>query len=109
MKIPIHRLPLRGMFAIITKLPHYLRLAFRLMRDRRAPALHKAFLIVIGVYVAVPIDFIPEAILPPLGYAEDLLLLLLGVHNLIRFSPPHVVKEHARSIAGLNNDGETRA
>ena len=107
MRIPIHRLPIRGFFAIISKLPKYIRLAFRLLFERRAPLLHKIFLVGATVYVVSPFDLIPEAILPPFGYAEDIVILLLAVHNLIRFTPAEVGKEHARTIVGLG-DGTSR-
>ena len=104
MRIPIHRLPLRAFFAILTKLPQYVRLAYRLLFESRAPLLHRIFLIAASVYVVSPFDLIPEALLPPLGFAEDIVILLLAVHNLIRFTPPEVVKEHARTIVGLGED-----
>ncbi|MBK35048.1 MAG: hypothetical protein CME26_05890 [Gemmatimonadetes bacterium] len=103
MRIPIHRLPLRGFFAIVTKLPQYIRLAFRLLFEPKAPLLHRIFLVGATIYVVSPFDLIPEAILPPLGLAEDIVILLLAVHNLIRFTPSEVVKEHARTIAGLED------
>ena len=108
MRIPIHRLPLRGFFAIVTKLPKYIRLAFRLLFERRAPFIHRLFLIGATIYVVSPFDLIPEAILPPFGFAEDIVILLLAVHNLIRFTPAEVVKEHARTIVGLGEDETSR-
>ncbi len=108
MRIPIHRLPLRGFFAIVTKLPQYVRLAFRLLFERRAPILHRIFLVFATIYVVSPFDIIPEAILPPLGLVEDVVILLLAVHNLIRFTPAEIVKEHARTIVGLGEDETSR-
>lgn len=99
MRIPISRLPLRGMFAIMSKLPKYVRLSFRLMGDSRVPWHHKLFYGGIIIYVASPFDLIPDFIFPPLGYAEDIVLYLVALHNLIKFSPPEVVKEHAEKLA----------
>ena len=87
------------MFAIITKLPQYVRLSFRLMADSRVPFHLKLVYAGILVYVVSPFDLIPEAILPPLGYAEDIVLFLVGLHNLIKFSPTEVVTEHAEALA----------
>jgi uncharacterized membrane protein YkvA (DUF1232 family) len=99
MRIPISRLPLRGMFAIVARLPQYVRLSFRLMADARVPFHLKLVYAGILIYVVSPFDLIPEAIFPPLGYAEDIVLFLIGLHNLIKFSPTEVVKEHAEILA----------
>ncbi len=99
MRIPISRLPLKGMFAIVARLPQYVRLSFRLMYDPRVPWHLKAVYAGILVYVVSPFDLIPEAILPPLGFVEDIVIYLVGLHNLVKFSPTEVVKEHAEKLA----------
>ncbi|MEE2754433.1 MAG: DUF1232 domain-containing protein [Candidatus Latescibacterota bacterium] len=99
MRIPITRLPLRGMFAIVARLPQYVRLSFRLMSDSRVPLHLKLVYAAIILYVVSPFDLIPEFVFPPLGYAEDIVLFLIGLHNLIKFSPAEVVKEHAEILA----------
>lgn len=109
MRIPISSLPLRGMFAIVARLPTYIRLSFRLLIDSRVAWYHKVFYIGIILYVVSPFDLIPEAIFPPLGYAEDLVLYLLALHNLVKYSPPEVVKEHAEKLAGRDDTGNTSA
>ena len=99
MRIPFTSLPLRGMFAIIARLPQYVRLSFRLLGDGRVPFHLRLVYICILIYVVSPFDLIPEAILPPLGFIEDIVLFLFGLHNLIKFSPADVVKEHAEKLA----------
>ena len=106
MRIPISRLPLRGMFAIVARLPQYVRLSFRLMVDARVPWHLKLFYAGIIVYFVSPFDLIPEAIFPPLGYVEDIVLYLIALHNLIKFSPPEVVKEHAERLAKKRGSGD---
>jgi uncharacterized membrane protein YkvA (DUF1232 family) len=103
MRIPISRLPLRGMFAIVTRMPMYIRLSFKLMADARVPWHLKLFYGAIIVYVVSPFDLIPEAIFPPLGYAEDIVLYLVALHNLVKFSPSEVVREHAERLAGKDD------
>lgn len=90
---------MRGLFSIITRLPHYLRLAWRLLWDPRIPGLPKLFVILAVIYGLSPIDLIPEALLPPLGFGEDLVLLFLSIRNLIVHSPPEIVQQHAKDIA----------
>jgi len=87
------------MFAIVVRLPQYIRLSFRLLTDPRVRWHLKLFYIGILVYVASPFDLIPEAILPPLGYAEDIVLYLVALHNLVKFSPTEVVEEHVQRMA----------
>ncbi len=105
MRIPISRLPLRGMFAIVVRLPQYVRLSFRLMVDARVPWNLKLFYAGIIVYFVSPVDLIPD-FFPPLGYTEDIVLYLIALHNLIKFSPPEVVKEHAESLAKKRGSGD---
>ena len=104
MRIPLSRLPLRGLFAIIVRLPQYIRLSFRLLFESRVPWHLKLFYIGVLLYVVSPFDLIPEAIFPPLGFAEDIVLYLVALHNLIKFSPSNVVKEHAEQLAGKPDD-----
>lgn len=89
----------RGIFSIITRLPQYLRLAWRLFWDARVPMLPKVFVVLAVLYGLSPFDLIPEIILPHLGFGEDIALNILAIRNLIAASPPEVVREHARNIA----------
>lgn len=108
MRIPFFRLPLRGMFAIVARLPTYIRLSFRLLVDPRVPWHLKLFYGCVILYVVSPFDLIPEAILPPLGYVEDVVIYLFALHNLIKFSPPEVVKAHAEKLAGKDGDDDSQ-
>ena len=89
---------MRGLLSILFKLPTYLRLAWRLMWDPRAPLIPKLFLAVIILYALSPFDLVPEAVLPHFGWGEDLLFLILGIRNLIQLSPPEIVTQHAKEI-----------
>jgi len=88
-----------GLLSIVRHLPKYLRLSWRLMRDPRVPRLPKAFVVAVIAYGVLPLDLLPEALVPHFGYAEDILLFLVAIRNLVWGSPPHVVTEHARQIA----------
>ncbi len=90
---------MRGVFSIIRRLPQYLRLAWRLFWDARVPLLPKVLVILAVLYGLSPFDLIPEAILPHLGFGEDIALNILAIRNLIAASPPDIVREHARTIA----------
>ncbi len=90
---------IRGIFSIITRLPQYLRLAWRLFWDARVPLLPKVIAILAVLYGLSPFDLIPEILLPHLGFGEDIAINILAIRNLIAASPPEVVREHARNIA----------
>lgn len=81
----------------------YGRLVSRLMRDRRVPLRLKAFVIGAIVYVASPVDLVPEILIPLIGVADDAAILLLAVHTLIARAPREIVEEHALAISGLGS------
>ncbi|MBT3602372.1 MAG: DUF1232 domain-containing protein [Candidatus Latescibacteria bacterium] len=92
-------LRMRGVASIILKLPQYLRLSWRLLWDQRTPTGSKVWVMLAVAYAISPLDFIPDFVLPIIGYGEDLALVILSLRNLINSSPPELVKEHAKNIA----------
>ena len=90
---------MRGFLSIILHLPRYLRLAWRLMWDTRTPGYLKLIVILAVIYFISPIDLIPEGLIPQIGFGDDIFFLAFAIRNLIAYSPPEVVKEHARAIA----------
>ena len=87
----ILRLPLRDK----------LRLALALVRERRIPLLVRAVPPALVLYLAMPLDIIPDFI-PVIGHLDDALVLLLGMALLLRFTPRAVLEEH---IARLEAEG----
>jgi len=78
------------------------RLAWRLFRERRIPLLARVIIPVVVLHLAMPLDIIPDFI-PVLGYLDDLLIVLVGVWALLRFTPRAVVEEH---VAALEHERE---
>lgn len=70
-----------------------LRLVARLLADRRVPLWVKAIVPVLVLYLAMPLDLIPD-FLPVIGHLDDAFVLLLGVAFFVRFTPVTVVEEH---------------
>jgi uncharacterized membrane protein YkvA (DUF1232 family) len=66
-----------------------------LMRDPRVPWPAKIIAAAVVVYVASPIDLIPDFI-PVLGHVDDLLVAIIGGALLLKSVPRHVVEEHLR-------------
>ena len=74
-------------------LPNLVKLVGRLLKDPRVPRRSKVTLGLAAVYVASPIDLIPEVI-PVIGWADDIIFVLLAIDSLIERAGPEVVEEH---------------
>jgi uncharacterized membrane protein YkvA (DUF1232 family) len=74
-----------------------LRLAWRLLRDRRMPVLVKAVIPALVAYLLMPLDIIPDFI-PVIGQLDDLLLIALAVGLVFRFAPVELLDEHIRRL-----------
>jgi uncharacterized membrane protein YkvA (DUF1232 family) len=82
------------MARIVVKLPTYARMVWGLVRDPRTPIGLKAMLAAALAYVVMPVDLIPDVI-PILGQADDLTVLLLVLDMFIQNAPPEVRAEHS--------------
>lgn len=85
---------------IISKIlvaPRLLQLVYSLMRDSRVPRRTKLRMIGGLVYLVIPFDIMPESVLPaPIGYADDIIVLLQALRKLVVDVDPQVVAEHWR-------------
>jgi uncharacterized membrane protein YkvA (DUF1232 family) len=72
-------------------------LLWRLLKDRRVPWWARALLPALLLYLAMPVDLIPDFI-PVLGHLDDLLVVLLVVAVLLRAVPPEATEEHLSSL-----------
>jgi uncharacterized membrane protein YkvA (DUF1232 family) len=79
---------------IVWKLPTYTRMVWGIVRDPRTPLPLKALLAAALAYVIVPIDLVPDVI-PIIGQADDLTVLLLVLDLFIQNAPRDVREEHA--------------
>jgi uncharacterized membrane protein YkvA (DUF1232 family) len=83
----------RRLARLIWKLPTYARVIWGLARDPRTPLPLKGLLGAALLYLAVPLDLIPDAI-PILGQADDLTVLMLVLDLFIANAPADVRREH---------------
>ena len=86
------RLAARQLFALV---PNLLRLARDLIRDPRVPRSSKILLGGAAVWIASPIDLLPEFI-PFLGPLDDVVVVLLVLRHVVRRAGADVVREHWR-------------
>lgn len=92
-------------------LPNILKLVGRLVLDPRVPRRSKITLGMAAAYVMSPVDLIPEMI-PVVGWADDILLVMFAIDSLIDRAGSDVVDEHwdgpgdllslVREIVGLS-------
>ena len=80
---------------LITLLPNLIRLFRGLLGDERVPRSSKALLLIGALWLASPIDLIPE-FLPGIGALDDAVIAGLLLRHLVRRAGPDVVRDHWR-------------
>ena len=91
-------------------LPDLVRLLRRLAADTSLPAGTRARVVMLGVYLALPIDLVPD-FLPVVGYADDVVVVILVLRSVTRRAGPEALDRHwpgtpeglrtLRTLAGL--------
>src|SRR5947207_8303927 len=76
-------------------LPNLIRLFGGLLRDARVPLRAKIVLAVASVWLASPIDLIPEFI-PIVGSLDDAVVAALALRFVLRITDGAIVREHWR-------------
>jgi uncharacterized membrane protein YkvA (DUF1232 family) len=70
-----------------------LALALALARDSRIPLAVRGLPVLTVLYLAMPLDIVPDFI-PVLGQLDDVLVVILAVAVLFRFTPRAVIESH---------------
>ncbi|HJP65986.1 MAG TPA: DUF1232 domain-containing protein [Actinomycetota bacterium] len=78
---------------LVTLVPNLVRLFNGLVRDPRVPRRSKALLALGAIWLASPIDLIPEFI-PVLGPLDDAVVAALILRYLVRTAGPEVIAAH---------------
>lgn len=94
-------------------MPNIVKLVGRLLKDPRVPRRAKITLGLAAAYVASPVDLIPE-IVPVIGWADDIIILMFALDSLIERAGEEVVQEHwdgpgdllslVRDVVGLSRN-----
>jgi len=79
---------------ILLVAPDLFHLLCKLIVDKRVPAAHKARLAAAVVYFVSPLDFLPEALLGPVGYLDDVAVAAYALSSLINAGHGELAKEH---------------
>ncbi len=90
----------------VLMIPNLVKLIARLLADPRVPRRSKMALAAAAAYVVSPIDLIPEVI-PVIGWADDLIFIMMALDALVARSGPEIVEEHwdgPNDLLGLIED-----
>jgi len=79
------------------ELVQQVKLAYNLMLDPRVHPLTKLIPVVALGYLLLPTDVIPD-IIPVLGQADDVVVLMMGLRLFFEFAPATVVQEHLQKL-----------
>ncbi|WP_216622106.1 YkvA family protein [Mycolicibacterium fortuitum] len=74
-------------------LPDLLRLIRRLAADKSLPRGVRIRLALLAIYLALPIDLIPDFI-PVLGYADDAIIVTVVLRSVVRHAGLDAVRAH---------------
>ncbi len=97
----------------VLMMPNIVKLVGRLLKDPRVPRRAKVTLGLAVAYVMSPRDLIPEVI-PVVGWADDVLVVVFAIDALIDRAGPELVQEHwdgpgdllalVRDVVGLSRN-----
>jgi uncharacterized membrane protein YkvA (DUF1232 family) len=82
-----------------------LSLAGSLFTDPRIPLVTRIVAVALVVYLASPIDLIPDFI-PIIGLIDDLLIVMIGAGFILRTIPRSLIEEHVERFEFI--EGESR-
>jgi len=74
--------------------PDLFHLLCKLSIDKDVPVKEKAKLAGVIAYFVSPIDLVPEAIVGPIGYIDDISLAAYVLNQIVNNTDPEVVKRH---------------
>lgn len=72
-------------------------LAGRLVADERMPLSVRAIPALLVLYLAMPLDFVPDFI-PVLGQLDDIAVVFVSVGLFARFAPLRIIEEHIDAL-----------
>jgi uncharacterized membrane protein YkvA (DUF1232 family) len=74
-------------------MPDLVRLLRRLAADPTLPRGVRVRVVLLGLYLALPIDVVPDVI-PVIGYADDVLMVIVVLRSVTRRAGPQALDRH---------------
>lgn len=72
-------------------------LVLKLLKDPRVARVNKILLVVgSAAYFILPVDIIPDFLLPGLGYVDDMAVIIFLMNRFINSVPAEIVAEYMR-------------
>ncbi len=79
---------------LLLLVPDFFHLLYKLMRDPRVPGDKKLKFAAVLAYFLTPLDLLPEAVLGPIGYMDDLALAAYVLNDFINQGDLDIIYEH---------------
>lgn len=74
--------------------PDLFHLLIKMSFDKEVPTAEKAKLAAAIAYFVSPVDLIPEALLGPIGFADDIAVAAWVLNSIVNDSNPEIVRKH---------------
>lgn len=87
------RFSLRKLLDFVKSVPSFVKLLYRLMRDRRVSLFDRVLFGLTLGYLVTPLDLVPDW-LPIVGELDDLLVVVVALDRLLYRTPEEVLLEH---------------
>lgn len=87
------RFSLRAVLDFVKSVPSFVKLLYRLMRDRRVSLFDRVLFGLTLGYLVTPLDLVPDW-LPVVGELDDLLVVVVALDRLLYRTPEEVLVEH---------------
>lgn len=89
------REPYRSVMKLRTRAK--LRLFRAMVTDRRVPKVVRVLPLLLALYLATPIDLVPDFI-PVLGYMDDVAIVVLTLALMVKLTPREIIEEHVARL-----------
>ncbi len=74
--------------------PDLFHLLIKMSFDKEVPTAEKAKLAAAIAYFVSPVDLIPEALLGPIGFADDIAVAAWVLNSIVNDTDPEIVRKH---------------
>jgi uncharacterized membrane protein YkvA (DUF1232 family) len=74
--------------------PDLFVLLARLIKDPRVPAKSKSIVLLAVVYYITPLDIIPELLIGPIGFMDDIILSVIALNKILGDVDESIINEH---------------
>ncbi|MFC1850832.1 YkvA family protein [candidate division CSSED10-310 bacterium] len=81
-------------FEFLKAFPYLVLLVSKITLDSRIPKKIRIFAGALIAYVISPVDFLPELFTGPIGFIDDLFVVVLGLRLILKHVDANIIREH---------------